>query len=128
MLFDDAGSKVIEAAIRRISLGVAMAYGCEVEVEYDQVFGILINDLDETQYRLSAAKVVFGESVINGNAAPVGASENFARALRIAPRAFANIEKVDSAPLHTSAYDFNDDALVHYVRRFVELVRQRLPA
>ena len=44
MLFDDAGSKVIEAAIRRISLGVAMAYGCEVEVESAQMFGFVIND------------------------------------------------------------------------------------
>ena len=58
----------------------------------------------------------------------MGASEDFAHALSIAPGAFANIGNGDSAPLHNSAYDFNDEALVHGVRWFVELVRQRLPS
>ena len=114
--------------MRRIAQGVAMAHGCEVEVEYDRVFVPLINDLDATQHCLAAATEVFDESAINGNAAPMGASEDFARALSIAPGAFANIGNGDSAPLHNSAYDFNDEALVHGVRWFVELVRQRLPA
>lgn len=126
--FDDSVSQTIEAAIRRIAQGVAMAHDCEAEVEYDRVFVPLINDLNATQHCLAAATEVFDPSVINGNAAPMGASEDFARALSIAPGAFANIGNGDSAPLHNSAYDFNDDALVHGVRWFVELVRQRLPA
>ena len=126
--FDDSVSQTIEAAIRRIAQGVAMAHDCEAEVEYDRVFVPLINDLNATQHCLAAATEVFDLSVINGNAAPMGASEDFARALSIAPGAFANIGNGDSAPLHNSAYDFNDDALVHGVRWFVELVRQRLPA
>ena len=126
--FDDSVSQTIEAAMRRIAQGVAMAHGCEVEGKYDRVFVPLINDLDATQHCLAAATEVFDESAINGNAAPMGASEDFARALSIAPGAFANIGNGDSAPLHNSAYDFNDEALVHGVRWFVELVRQRLPA
>ena len=126
--FDNEVSQTIEAAMRRIAQGVAAAHGCEADVEYDRVFVPLINDLDATQYCLAAAKEVFDSSAINGNAAPMGASEDFARALSIAPGAFANIGNGDSAPLHNSAYDFNDDALIHGVRWFVELVRQRLPA
>ena len=114
--------------MRRIAKGVAMAHGCVAEVEYDRVFVPLINDLDATQHCLAAAAEVFDASAINGNAAPIGASEDFARALSIAPGAFANLGNGDSAPLHNSAYDFNDDVLVHGVRWFVELVRQRLPA
>ena len=126
--FDNWVSQAIEAAMRRIAQGVAMAHGCEADVEYVRVFVPLINDLDATQHCLAAATEVFDACAINGNAAPMGASEDFARALSIAPGAFANIGNGDSAALHNSAYDFNDDALIHGVRWFVELVRQRLPS
>ncbi len=126
--FDYTVGQAIEVAMRRIAQGVGMAHGCEAQVEYDRVFVPLINDSDATQYCLAAAKKVFDADAINSNAAPMGASEDFAHVLSIAPGAFANIGNGDSAPLHNSAYDFNDDALIHGVRWFVELVRQRLPA
>ena len=33
----------------------------------------------------------------------------------------------DSAPLHNSRYDFNDEALPHGVSYLTEIVRRRLP-
>ncbi len=57
----------------------------------------------------------------------MGASEDFAQALRLAPGAFVNIGNGNSAPLHSPEYDFNDDAIVPGVEWFVELVRNRLP-
>ena len=113
--------------MRRIAQGVAMAHGCEADVDYERVFVPLVNDVSATKYCLDAAKEVFDPASINDNAARMGASEDFARALSLAPGAFANIGNGDSAPLHNSAYDFNDDALVYGMRWFVELVRQRLP-
>ena len=56
-----------------------------------------------------------------------GASEDFARALHLAPGAFVNIGNGDSAPLHNAEYNFNDDALEHGVRWYIELVRNRYP-
>ena len=125
--FDYTVSQTIEAAMYRIAQGVAMAHGCEADVEYERVFVPLVNDVSATKYCLEAAKEVFDPASINDNAARMGASEDFARALTLAPGAFANIGNGESAPLHNSAYDFNDDALVYGMRWFVELVRQRLP-
>lgn len=126
--FDEDVSRQIEAAMRRIAKGVAAAHGCEVEVDYERVFVPLVNDPDATQHALEAALKVFGSDNVNGDAARMGASEDFARALEIAPGAFANIGNGDSAPLHNSKYDFSDAALMPGVQWFVEMVRSRLPA
>ncbi len=125
--FDQEISQVIEKNIRRIANGVAMTHGCEVDVIYERVFIPLVNHPDATRYCLEVAEKVFGVDRVNGNAARMGASEDFARALEIVPGAFGNIGNGDSAPLHSSKYDFNDDALIHGVRWFTELVRTRLP-
>ncbi len=126
--FDDAVSERIEAALRRVAEGVAAAHGCSVDVSYERVFVPLVNDPEATQHSLRAAEAVFGGQNVNGDAAAMGASEDFAQALKLAPGAFANIGNGDSAPLHSPEFDFNDEALVPGVQWFLEVVRNRLPA
>jgi amidohydrolase len=126
--FSPAVSTAIEAAMRRIVAGIAAAHGCEAEVTYTRVFVPLLNDAAATAHALSAARKVFGEAAVNGAAPRMGAAEDFARALAIAPGNFAFIGNGPSATLHSPHFDFCDDAIMHGVRYFVELVRQRLPA
>ena len=125
--FSDQVSQRIEEAMRRISAGIAAAHGCAVDVAYERVFVPLINDPQATRNALQAATAVFGADQVRDDAAPMGASEDFARALSMAPGAFVIIGNGDSAPLHNPGYDFNNDALMPGVRWFVELVRQQLP-
>ncbi len=125
--FDDTVSERIEETMRRLTNGVAAAHGCSVEVEYERVFVPLVNDMQATEHGLKAARAVFDPANVNDDAPRMGASEDFAQALKIAPGAFCNIGNGDSAPLHSPEYDFNDEALVHGVRWFVEVVRDRLP-
>ncbi|MEM8650863.1 MAG: M20 aminoacylase family protein [Pseudomonadota bacterium] len=125
--FDDTVSERIEETMRRVTNGVAAAHGCSVEVEYERVFVPLVNDAQATEHGLKAARAVFDPANVNDDAPRMGASEDFAQALKIAPGAFCNIGNGDSAPLHSPEYDFNDEALVHGVRWFVEVVRDRLP-
>ena len=54
--FDDTVSQTIEAAMRRIAQGVAMAQKPEADVDYERVFVPLVNDVSATKYRLDAAK------------------------------------------------------------------------
>ncbi|MEM1200713.1 MAG: amidohydrolase, partial [Pseudomonadota bacterium] len=126
--FDDAVSERIETTMRRIAHGVAAAHDCNVDITYERVFVPLVNDLEATEHSLSAAETVFGAENINGDAAAMRASEDFAQALKLAPGAFATIGNGDSAPLHSPEFDFNDEALVPGVKWFVEVVRNRLPA
>ena len=125
--FDGSTSKRIEATMRRISKGIADAHGCDVEIEYTRVFVPLVNDVEATKHALDAAISVFGKENCDPDARRMGASEDFAQALKIAPGAFGYFGNGDSAPLHNAEYDFNDAALVPGVRWFLELVRSRLP-
>jgi hippurate hydrolase len=125
--FDASVSARIEAAMRRIADGVAQAHDCAAEVAYDRVFVPLVNDEAATEQALTAAKAVFGAENADGEAARMGASEDFAQALSLAPGCFAMIGNGDSAALHSSAYEFNDEALMGGVAWFAEVVRARLP-
>ncbi|MEX3014190.1 M20 aminoacylase family protein [Gymnodinialimonas hymeniacidonis] len=124
--FNAAVSARIEDAMRRIAEGVTAAHGCTAELRYERVFVPLINDAEATGHAVAAARAVFGDENVDDKAAQMGASEDFAQALALAPGAFVMIGNGDSAPLHNPGYDFNDDALVPGVAWFVELVRQRL--
>lgn len=126
--FDDTISQRIEAAMRRIAQGLAIAHDCSVEVTYDRVFVPTVNDVHATEYCLSAAIAVFGSEKVNGDAPRTGGAEDFAQALKIAPGAFGFIGNGDSAPLHNPEFDFNDAALMPGVQWFLELVRNRLPS
>ncbi len=126
--FDDAVSARIEAAMTRIASGVAAAHGCTVSVDYDRVFVPLVNDPTATAHAVAAANTVFGPDQVTAEASRVGASEDFAQALRFAPGAFGFIGNGDSAPLHNAGFDFNDAALEHGLNWFVALVHARLPA
>jgi hippurate hydrolase len=125
--FNDTVSHTIENAMRRIVKGLADCHGCTAEIAYDRVFVPLVNNPKATEHGLKAARTVFGEKSTNPKAPRMGASEDFAQALKISPGAFFNFGNGDSAPLHSPKYDFDDAALVPSVKWFVELVRSRLP-
>ncbi|MDW3222848.1 MAG: amidohydrolase [Paracoccaceae bacterium] len=125
--FSDTVSHTIEDAMRRIVNGLADGHGCAAEIAYDRVFVPLVNNPEATAHGLKAAETVFGEKSTNPEAPRMGASEDFAQALKVSPGAFFNFGNGDSAPLHSPTYDFDDAALVPSVKWFVELVRSRLP-
>ena len=96
-------------------------------VAYERVFIPLINDIEATRFCIKVVEKVFVVDRVNGDADCMGASEDFARALKITPGAPLNIGNGDSATLHSDQCGFNDDALTHGVRCFTELVKTRLP-
>ncbi|MEO0681593.1 MAG: amidohydrolase [Pseudomonadota bacterium] len=125
--FDPAVGAAIEAAMRAVAQGLAAAHGCEAEVVYERIFVPLINDAGATAHALEAARAVFGQDAVNGDAPRLGGAEDFAHALAFAPGAFVNIGAGDRAPLHSPHFDYEDDALMPGARWFAEVVRRRLP-
>lgn len=125
--FDDQVSQSIEATMRRIAKGIAGAHGCTAQVTYDRVFIPLVNDADAVAHGLKAAEQVYGAENTSAEAPRMGASEDFAQALSLAPGAFFNFGNGDSAALHNPEYDFNDEALMPAARWYAQLVKNRLP-
>ena len=125
--FDADVSQKIEAAIGRISEGVCSAHGCRSQLSYSREFVPLINDRSLCDAALSAARgVAASPEHVNGDADRMGGSEDFARLLEHVPGNFMFIGNGESAPLHSSSYDFNDEALPFGIDYFCEVVRSRL--
>ena len=119
-------SAIVEAEMRRLAEGIALAHGITAEVTYTREFIPLINDATLTDAVLAAAVPV--SASVAQSQEPVTASEDFARFLAHVPGCFAFIGNgVDSAPLHHPAYDFNDAALMHGAALHCAIVRRRLP-
>ena len=120
-------SSTIEKEITTITSGIASAHDLEFSVKYSREFIPLINDTNLAEEALKIAKYTFGKDNAKIAVQPVTGSEDFARFLNHSPGCyvfFGNGE--NSAPLHNSSYDFNDDALEHGVNYFVNLVKNRL--
>ena len=120
-------SSTIEKEITTITSGIASAHDLEFFVKYSREFIPLINDANLAEEALNIAKYTFGKDNAKVAVQPVTGSEDFARFLNHSPGCyvfFGNGE--NSAPLHNSSYDFNDDALEHGVNYFVNLVKNRL--
>ena len=120
-------SSTIEKEITTITSGIASAHDLEFFVKYSREFIPLINDANLAEEALKIAKYTFGKDNAKVAVQPVTGSEDFARFLNHSPGCyvfFGNGE--NSAPLHNSSYDFNDDALEHGVNYFVNLVKNRL--
>ena len=120
-------SAEIQAAMREIAAKIATCHGCDAEVAYTTEFAATINDGELTASAVEVARRCFGSAAVNGSAPHSTGSEDFARLLERVPGCYANIGNGPSAPLHNPCYDFNDEAIPHGVRYFVELVRCRLP-
>ncbi|SNS71459.1 MULTISPECIES: M20 aminoacylase family protein [unclassified Azospirillum] len=104
--FDPAVQDTIEAALRQIVAGVALASGTEAAITYDRYYPATINDEDAAEEALRIAA-----SVCTAVRAPEPAftSEDFAFMLQACKGAYLWLGQGGaSAPLHHPSYDFND--------------------
>jgi len=120
-------SETIEKEMTIITSGIASAHNLEFSVNYSREFIPLINDANLAEEALKIAQFTFGKDKTKVSAQPVTGSEDFAKFLNHAPGCYVFFGNgKNSAPLHNSSYDFNDDALEHGVNYFVNLVKNRL--
>ncbi|MEY8829887.1 amidohydrolase [Sedimentitalea sp. XS_ASV28] len=123
--FAPSVSETIETEMRRIAAGRAAQHGLACDVNYSREFVPLLNDADLTRAAMEAARAVSQD--VSELAAPMTASEDFARLLAHAPGCFLLVGAgEDTAPLHSPAYDFNDDSLLHGASLHAAIVRGRL--
>ena len=122
----------IEAKMRAIVAGIAQAHEVKATVSYETIFRATINAAEPTQRAMDAATALAGEAKVNGNLAPVLASEDFAHMAAARPGCFLytgnGTQGANAQPLHATDYDFNDDALVPGSSFWVRLVESILKA
>lgn len=119
-------SSRIEAEMRRIARGIAEGHNVGIEVNYTREFVPAINDAALAEAMMAAARPVSEQ--VAPRAAPMTASEDFARFQAHVPGCFAFIGNGETCPpLHHPGYDFNDAALTHGAQVHAAIARSRLP-
>ncbi|HZK98621.1 MAG TPA: amidohydrolase [Caulobacteraceae bacterium] len=125
--FSPAVSEAVEAEMRRIAEGVAMAHGCAVTVAYTRSFVPLVNHAGPVRAAIEAAETVFEPGGVKGDRAPITASEDFAQFLLNIAGCFGFIGNgAGSLPLHNAGFDFDDRSLGYGARWFAAVARGRL--
>jgi hippurate hydrolase len=124
--FDRDVQDRIEASIKQVADGVAVASGTRVTVDYNRYYPATINDPEAATEALE-----YAGTVVKAEVAPHAAftSEDFAFMLQVCKGAYLWLGQgggQSDVPLHHPRYDFNDAVLPTGIRLFVALVEQRL--
>ena len=126
----DQANTLIEKNIKQIAQGVSHAHNVKVEVLYKRNCPITINSPTQTNVATLAATNLVGESQVDSKCEPKLFSEDFSIMSQHKPGCFVlmgnGTEGSNTKPLHSSDYDFNDDALVIGSSFWVQLVEDRL--
>ncbi len=112
-----------EVRIKAIADGIALATGARIVVDYDRNYPVTVNHVAQTAFAVGVAGAVAGASHVDANVAPMMGGEDFSYMLEARPGAFIFMGNGDSAGLHNSDYDFNDEAIpvgASYLAKLVE--------
>ncbi len=117
-----------EKRLGEIARGIAAGFGASVDVHYRRGYPVTFNHAEETEFALGVMRKVAGEKAVEGNMPPLMGAEDFSYMLEARPGAFVFIGNGDSANLHHSAYDFNDEAIPYGISYWVTLAENALAA
>ncbi|MCE2522010.1 MAG: amidohydrolase [Rhodobacteraceae bacterium] len=116
----------VRKRIEEIASSTAAAFGARAFVEIEDGYPVMVNSETETQHAAKAAERVAG--TVNRDAAKLMGAEDFSFMLNERPGAYILIGNGDTAPVHNSHYDFNDEAIPSGCSWWVEVAESRLSA
>ncbi|RKE83625.1 M20 aminoacylase family protein [Rhizobium sp. AG855] len=117
-----------ETRIKEIATGIAMAMGAQAQVSYHRGYPVTFNHATETAFALDVMRKVAGAQAVSDEFPPAMGAEDFSYMLEARPGAFVFIGNGDTANLHNSAYDFNDEAIPYGISYWVTLAETALAA
>ncbi|MDH4440939.1 MAG: M20 family metallopeptidase [Rhizobium sp.] len=117
-----------ETRIKEIATGIAMAMGAQAQVSYHRGYPVTINHAAETAFALDVMRNVAGDQAVSDEFPPAMGAEDFSYMLEARPGSFVFIGNGDTANLHNSAYDFNDEAIPYGISYWVTLAETALAA
>lgn len=117
-----------ESRIKEIATGIAMAMGAQAQVSYHRGYPVTFNHATETAFALDIMRKVAGDQAVSDEFPPAMGAEDFSYMLEARPGSFVFIGNGDTANLHNSAYDFNDEAIPYGISYWVTLAETALAA
>ncbi len=121
-----------EAEIGRIVTNIAAAFDMSATVSYDRNYPATVNTAEEVELAARAARKAMGEDNVDTEGTPKMGAEDFSFMLNERPGAYIWLGnglagETGGHMVHTPHYDFNDDAIIHGVSYWAELVETALP-
>ncbi len=124
----DAGVRTRMAeAIGRFAEATAAAHGVTAEIAYRFGYPVMVNDAAQTAFALGVAEGVVGAARVRPNEPPGMGAEDFGYMLQARPGAYVMLGTGGGPPLHSPAFDYNDDATPIGASYFARLVETALP-
>ena len=119
---------LVEKRMNEVCEGIALSAGAKIKLDYRRGYPVLVNHAAQTDIAARVAAEVAGDSNVETSPPPMMGAEDFAYMLEAKPGAFIFIGNGDTAALHNTAYDFNDEAIPHGVSYWVRLAEAALAA
>jgi hippurate hydrolase len=117
-----------EMRLTALAEGTAAAFGAKATVLYERFVPVTMNDPAKTALAVRVAREVSGHDKVRDDARPSMGAEDFAHMLKERPGAYILIGNGAGAGLHTSSFNFNDDALPFGISYFARLVETAMQA
>jgi amidohydrolase len=122
--------QVLEAALRRVSDGIAATHGVKAAFAYYKPIPPAVNAEGPTEAAARAATLVAGEANVHRDLLPSMGCEDFGFMLAARPGCYiwiGNGPMADGRSLHSARYDFNDEILPLGASYWASLVESVLP-
>ena len=100
-----------QARMKSICAGFASAHEVSIDVEFREIFDVLVNGADSADALLAAAGEVLGTENVHDDERVTGGSEDFADMLREVPGAYGWLSHAGTMPLHNPAFVFDEEIL-----------------
>jgi len=122
----DTARVTLEERLRAITESVSAGYGTTAAINFRRGYPVTINHAEQTEFCARVAREVVGDDRVATNAPPIMGGEDFSFMLQERPGSFVFLGNGDSAGLHNSNYDFNDEIIPYGCSYWVRLVETAL--
>ncbi|ART64055.1 M20 aminoacylase family protein [Kushneria marisflavi] len=123
---DDEVASLVDRRIRELAAGLASAYGVEIEVDIRNIFSVLENYPEPTEFLARAARDIVGEKGVTRLPRPVMGSEDFADMLKVVPGAYCWVGHAGNVPVHNPAFTLDDGILPIGASLLARIAERRL--
>ena len=118
---------LMQSRMRQICEGFGAAFGVNVQIDFREIFDVLLNDDALSDEWLAAAADVVGADAVTDDSAPFTGSEDFADMLQLVPGAYGNLGHAGTVPLHNPGFVLDPDILPVGASIYARLIERRLP-
>ncbi|WP_110650804.1 M20 aminoacylase family protein [Salinicola peritrichatus] len=124
--FDDEVAAMIHGRIRELAVGLAAAFGVEIEVDIRNIFSVLENHPKQTEALAAAARDIVGEGNVGDLGRPAMGSEDFADMLKKVPGSYCWVGHAGDIPVHNPAFVLDDGILPIGASLLARIAERRL--